>query len=55
MNRQYRSSATNVLVIGSGAAGFRAAIAAYQAGMEVRSLVGHLLEQTMVAVCRRQP
>ncbi|MGB6378669.1 MAG: FAD-binding protein [Syntrophobacteria bacterium] len=44
MNRQYRSSVTNVLVIGSGAAGLQAAIAAFQAGMDVRSPVGHLLE-----------
>lgn len=31
----FRSAATNVLVIGAGAAGLRAAIAAHQAGVEV--------------------
>jgi succinate dehydrogenase / fumarate reductase flavoprotein subunit len=35
MNPPYRTIVSNVLVIGSGAAGLRAAIAAYQAGVEV--------------------
>jgi succinate dehydrogenase / fumarate reductase, flavoprotein subunit len=35
MKNQFRTLVTNVLVIGSGAAGLRAAIAAHQAGVEV--------------------
>ena len=35
MAHSYRTIVSNVLVIGSGAAGLRAAIAAYQAGVEV--------------------
>ena len=35
MNRNYRTNVSNVLVIGSGGAGMRAAIAAHQAGSEV--------------------
>ncbi len=35
MTQQHRTMVSNVLVIGSGAAGLRAAIAAHQAGMEV--------------------
>ena len=35
MNTQHRTIVSNVLVIGSGSAGLRAAIAAYQAGVEV--------------------
>jgi len=35
MNNQHRTIVSNVLVIGSGAAGLRAAIAAHQAGVEV--------------------
>jgi succinate dehydrogenase / fumarate reductase flavoprotein subunit len=42
MNSEHRTSVSNVLVIGSGAVGLRAAIAAYLAGCEV-TLVGKRL------------
>jgi succinate dehydrogenase / fumarate reductase, flavoprotein subunit len=44
MMREHRTSVSNVLVIGSGAAGLRAAIAAYQAGCEV-TVVGKRLKK----------